>query len=51
MCWCQIEYIKGGDFVKVNEILDWGVGWGVGDRVVRGVGDALDSGVCDDFGD
>ena len=59
MCWFwslysflwKIKYSKGGDFVKVDMSVYWGVDRGVGAGVGRGFGDKLDSAVGGEVGD
>ena len=42
MCLLKSKNVKGGVFMKVDDILDWCVGIGVHDGVVRSVGDEVD---------
>ena len=42
MCLLKSKNVKGGVFMKVEDIVDWCVGIGVHDGVVRSVGDEVD---------
>ena len=42
MCLLKSKNVKGIVFMKVDDILDWCVGIGVHDKVVRSVGDEVD---------